>query len=152
MFDRLEWVRLWLLRWRGRLDITPFSLFLAVALIPIGFVASVLGGQVSAAISNVLHGQIIPHAWGILLASAGLSTFIGIGRGSWLAEYVGLRLASFGLFFYSVCCYFGLGLGGIVSGTLAISYSIACWYRSRQIWRLAKADVEHKHRNQVNDA
>jgi hypothetical protein len=51
---------------------------------------------------------------------------------------------AFGLLFYSACCYIGLGLGGIVSGSFALSYAIACWYRSRFLYRVAKTNAANK--------
>jgi hypothetical protein len=134
--------RLWFVRWHARLDATPFSLFLAAFAIPIGSVAVVLGAAVSRAISNVLSGALIPHGWGLILASAGVATLVGIGRDSWLTEYVGLRLMAFALVFYAACAYTGLGLGGIVAGSLSLSLALACWYRSRFLYRLAKANAK----------
>jgi hypothetical protein len=131
----------WLRNWQARLDATPFSLFLSAALIPVGVTAAVLGSEVSRAITNVLSGDLIPHLWGALLAAGGATTLAGIGRGSWLSEYVGLRLMAFGLVFYSACCYIGLGIGGVVSGSFALAYAVACWYRSRFLFRTAKVNA-----------
>jgi hypothetical protein len=137
--------KLWLLRWQARLSATPFSLFLALALIPVGITAAVLGSEVSKAISNVLEGEPVPHLWGGLLAIAGATTLFGIARGSWLWEYVGLQLMAFGLVFYAVCCYIGLGVGGIVSGSFALAYTLACWYRSRILYEAAKLSAMEHH-------
>ena len=137
--------KMWLLRWQSRLALTPFSLFLSIALIPVGITAAVLGSEVSKAISNVLSGEPIPHVWGALLAMAGAVTLFGIGRNSWLAEYVGLQLMSFGLLFYAVCCYIGLGIGGIVSGSFALAYTLACWYRARILYETARASAMEHH-------
>jgi hypothetical protein len=137
--------KMWLLRWQSRLAVTPFSLFLSLALVPVGITAAVLGSEVSKAITNVLPGEPIPHVWGVLLAAAGATTLFGIGRNSWLGEYVGLQLMSFGLLFYAVCCYIGLGIGGIVSGSFALAYTVACWYRSRKLYEDAKISAQEHH-------
>jgi hypothetical protein len=137
--------KMWLLRWQSRLAVTPFSLFLSLALVPVGITAAILGSEVSKAISNVLPGEPIPHVWGALLAVAGATTLFGIARNSWLAEYVGLQLMAFGLLFYAVCCYIGLGIGGIVSGSFALAYTFACWYRSRILYETAKANAMEHH-------
>jgi hypothetical protein len=128
---------------------TPFSLFLALVTIPVGLTAAILGSSVSRAITNVLQGELIPHAWGIVLLVAGVTTLRGIGKDSWLSEYVGLQLMAIGLFFYSGCCYLGLGLGGVVSGSLAFAYAAGCWYRARALFKLAKASAEAK-RNAIS--
>jgi len=137
--------KLWLVRWQARLDDKPFSLFLSVAAVLVGTTGAVFGSEVSKAITNVLEGEPIPHLWGGLLAVAGAATLLGIARGSWLGEYVGLQLMAFGLLFYSVCCYIGLGLGGIVSGTLALAYTGGCWYRSHRILADAKLNAASHH-------
>lgn len=134
--------KLWLVRWRARLSATPFSLFLSLALVPVGITAAVVGSEVSKAITNVLAGELIPHLWGGLLAIAGITTLLGIARGSWLAEYVGLQLMAFGLLFYAVCCYIGLGVGGVVSGSFALAYTLACWYRSRILYEAARVNAQ----------
>lgn len=142
--------KMWLLRWQARLSATPFSLFLSLALVPVGVTAAVLGSEVSKAISNVLPGEPLPHLWGGLLAVAGAITLLGIARGSWLAEYVGLQLMAFGLLFYAVCCYAGLGIGGVVSGSFALAYTLACWYRSRTLYQAAKASAQERHDASAN--
>jgi hypothetical protein len=137
--------KLWLVRWKARLDDKPFSLFLSVAAVPVGVTAAVLGSEVSKAITNVLQGELIPHAWGTILAFGGLTTLYGIARARWLGEYAGLQLIAASLLFYSVCCYLGLGLGGIVSGSLALAYAVACWYRSHRILADAKLNAAANH-------
>jgi hypothetical protein len=137
--------KMWLLRWQARLDDKPFSLFLSVAAVLVGVTAAILGSEVSKAITNVLDGEPIPHVWGALLAAAGATTLLGIARATWLGEYVGLQLMAFALLFYSVCCYIGLGLGGIVSGSLALAYAVACWYRSHRILADAKLNAAAHH-------
>ena len=133
------------MRWQARLDDKPFSLFLSVAAVPVGVTAAIFGSEVSKAITNVLEGELIPHLWGAILALGGLTTLYGIARAKWIGEYTGLQLTAVALLFYSVCCYLGLGLGGIVSGSLALAYTLACWYRSHRIFEDAKLNAASHH-------
>lgn len=121
-------------RYKARLDVAPFSLLLAIAAIPVGATAVVLGADVSRAITNVLEDAAIPHVWGAAMLVGGLLTMYGVTMDRGQGEYAGLRLLSFALAFYSACCYTGLGLGGIVSGSFAGAYAIGCYLRSRRMF------------------
>lgn len=121
-------------RLRERLDVAPFSLFIAAIFkVPGGILAAIYGSRTSAAITAVLPGAVIPHLWGGLLVISGAMTILGIARGNWLLEFAGLRLGSAAVFFYAACLFLGLGLRGVEAGLLCTAVGLAKLYRARYL-------------------
>lgn len=131
-------------KWRYRWRRTPYSLCMALAAIPVGILGAVLGSEISRAITELLGGVWMTHVWGAFLAVSGLLTLLGIVTNRWLLELSGLRLLAAALLFYSVCCYFGLGLGGVVSGTFALVFAVGSWGRALGLLDTAKENAAAK--------
>lgn len=131
-------------KWRYRWRRTPYSLCMALGSLPVGILGAFLGSQVSRAITEAVGGVWLTHVWGGFLAFSGLLTLAGIATGRWLLELAGLRMLAAALLFYSICCYFGLGVGGIVSGTFALVFAVGSWGRALGLLDDAKENAAAK--------
>lgn len=85
----------------------------------IGFGALILGDTVSRAFT-IIGGSLLARLMGLLLASGGIITFVGIARHHTLTGLIGLVLVSTGSLIYGAGVIIGLHINGFAAGTLSL--------------------------------
>ena len=116
-------------------------------MIPVGVIGLAMGKDSSRAFSVISGGSLVAHAFGGLLALGGVFVLVGIARAEAFGEVMGLSLIAMGAALYAGGVYLGLGLNGLIAGSLAALISLGAASRVSFLLRLAKmakqADPRH---------
>jgi hypothetical protein len=126
---RVLWVA-----WRQQ----PTAVTLPLGMTLIGLAAIILGDHASRAFAELGGGNLI-RMMGAAMLIGGLLVTVGIIRGDYLFEAIGLALAAFGAIFYGLGVILGLGTQGLVTGPENILIGIAFFGRIALISRRAQA-------------
>ncbi len=127
--------------WRHRLAAAwvdrPYTVVLAAVLLIPGALALVFGDEVSRALT-IIAADTVSRVMGAALLAGGATTLLGIARGRFLAEAVGLSLLAAGCAVYGLGVLLGLGLGGSVAGPIALAVALATVRRVVTLARIAE--------------
>lgn len=118
--------------WRNR----AYTLVLATVLPIPGALAVVYGDAVSQALSNIAAGY-VSRGMGIAMLAGGVLTLVGVARQRALLEVLGLTLIAAGCGIYGLGVILGLGLGGVVAGSIALAVALATIQRVVQLTAIA---------------
>lgn len=119
----------------------PFATNLALATIPVGLLAVIIGQEISQGFSNVFHRPELIYIWGVWMAVGGINVAAGIVRRHPAVELAGFYVLLVPLLFYGIFVIVGLGRGGLVTGPVFCCLAISCAQRARLIARGTKERV-----------
>ncbi|MGH3847094.1 MAG: hypothetical protein ACRDS0_37590 [Pseudonocardiaceae bacterium] len=118
--------------WRNR----AYTLVLAAVLPIPGALAIIYGDAVSQALSNIAAGY-VSRGMGTAFLIGGVLALVGIARQRALLEVLGLTLIAAGCGIYGLGVILGLGLGGVVAGSIALAVAVATVQRVVQLTAVA---------------
>lgn len=120
----------------------PFATNLSLISVPIGVIALVIGPDVSRAFTDVFGRPEPVYVWGVVLLVGGLNVAHGIIKNVPSRERGGLFVLAAAYGFYGVCVLVGLGVGGVVAGTIAVTLAVSALQRARVILTNARLVAE----------
>lgn len=101
----------------------PMVISVSGLMVPLGLAVILLGERASRAFT-VLGGDSPAKLIGVAMLIGGTLLLAGTFAASTFMELIGASFAATGLIIYSGGCYLGLGINGVISGTLAASVAI----------------------------
>ncbi|HEV7453233.1 MAG TPA: hypothetical protein VGO16_17995 [Pseudonocardiaceae bacterium] len=102
----------------------PYTVVLAAVLAIPGALAVIYGDEVSRALATIA-ADTVSRGMGAALLAGGVTTIVGIARGSTLAEVIGLSLLAVGCGIYGLGVILGLGFAGAVAGSGFLAVALA---------------------------
>lgn len=110
--------------------------------IPVGIMALALGDGASRAFTLIPGGALMAHAFGIFLILGGGLVVLAILKSDVSIETIGLACISAGAAVYSFGVYIGLGVNGLIAGTLSLLLALGSLLRISFLLGLAKSMKE----------
>lgn len=120
--------------WEAR----PYSIAIAVVLIPVGATAIIVGAEVSQALSNIT-APYVTRVMGVCFLTGSIMTLVGFARRGATIEALGLAVTALGTGIYGIGVLLGLGLQGIVAGGGYLAITVAALRRVQILLQIADA-------------
>lgn len=117
-------------RFLAAYKLQPMLVAVGTTAVPLGMAVIILGERASRAFS-VLGGDIPAKMIGLALFTAGLLLMVGIFSNNFFLQAIGSSAGLVGFVLYGGGCYLGLGINGVIAGTLSLA--VAAGFAGR-IW------------------
>lgn len=97
----------------------PTATLISIGVIPTGIFALSLGEGASRAFTLIPGGSLVAHAFGLLLVIGGALSVTALARSDVFLELLGQIAIALGAGLYALGVYIGLGLNGLIAGSLS---------------------------------